>query len=108
MTTSITMILLILGCAFVTWIPRILPFVLVKNRKMPDIMLRWLTYIPVCILSALVIEGLFEKEHSIVSVQWINVFALFPTLLVALLTKSLSKTVIAGVLTMALLRFLLT
>ena len=61
MTTSIAMVLLILGCALVTWIPRILPFVLVKNMKLPKIVLRWLAYIPVCILSALVIEGFFDK-----------------------------------------------
>ncbi|MGN7478675.1 AzlD domain-containing protein [Solibacillus silvestris] len=106
MTTSIGMVLLILGCALVTWIPRILPFVLVKNMNMPKIVLRWLAYIPVCILSALVIEGFFEKEAAIVNVHWINVIAFIPTLLVALLTKSLSKTVIAGVVTMAGFRLL--
>lgn len=109
MTTSIAMVLLILGCAVVTWAPRILPFVLVKNIALPKIVLRWLAYIPVCILSALVIEGLFEKEESsIVMIDWMNLLALLPTLFVALLTKSLSKTVIAGVLTMALLRYLFT
>ena len=108
MTTSIAMVLLILGCAVVTWAPRILPFVLVKNMALPKIVLRWLAYIPVCILSALVIEGLFENEERIVMIDWMNLLALLPTLLVALLTKSLSKTVIAGVLTMALLRYLFT
>lgn len=108
MTTSFGMVLLIIGCALVTWLPRILPFVLVKNLKMPDILLRWLTYIPVCILSALVIEGLFEKEEHVVTIQWMNVTALIPTLVVALFTKSLSKTVIVGVITMALIRYFFT
>lgn len=108
MTTSIAMILLIMGCALVTWLPRILPFVLVKNIEIPDIALRWLAYIPVCILSALVIESFFEKQSQIVTIQWMNVVAFIPTLLIALITKSLSKTVIAGVLTMALIRFLFT
>ena len=105
MTTSIAMVLLILGCALVTWIPRVLPFILVKNMKLPKIVLRWLAYIPVCILSALVIEGFFEKEDAIVTVQWMNVLVFIPTLFIALLTKSLSKTVIAGVVTMAGFRF---
>lgn len=106
MTTTLAMVLLIIGCALVTWIPRILPFVFVKNMKMPDVVLRWLAYIPVCILSALVIEGFFSKQQSFVVVDWLNVGAFIPTLLVALLTKSLSKTVIAGVVTMAVLRLL--
>lgn len=106
MTTTLAMVLLILGCAVVTWIPRIMPFILVKNMKMPDVVLRWLTYIPVCILSALVIEGMFVKQQRLVTIDWISLLAFIPTLFVALLTKSLSKTVIAGVLTMALLRYL--
>ncbi|ATP39273.1 branched-chain amino acid transporter AzlD [Solibacillus sp. R5-41] len=105
MITSMAMVLLILGCALVTWIPRILPFVLVKNVQMPDFVLRWLAYIPVCILSALVIEGMFVKEAQLVTIDWLHLCAFIPTLLVALVTKSLSKTVIAGVLTMAALRF---
>ncbi|WP_274309390.1 AzlD domain-containing protein [Solibacillus daqui] len=106
MTTTIAMVLLIAGCALVTWIPRILPFVLVKNMKMPDIVLRWLAYIPVCILSALVIEGFFHKQQSFVTIDWLNVGAFIPTLVVALITKSLSKTVVAGVVTMAVMRLL--
>lgn len=106
MTTTLGFVLLVLGCAIVTWMPRILPFVLVKNIKMPDIVLRWLAYIPVCILSALVIEGFFHKEQSFVTVDWLNVGAFIPTLIVALFTKSLSKTVVAGVITMAVIRLL--
>ena len=105
MTTTIWMVLVILGCAVVTWLPRILPFVFVKNVKMPDVVLRWLAYIPVCILSALVIEGMFVKEAQLVTIDWLHLCAFIPTLLVALVTKSLSKTVVAGVLTMAALRF---
>ncbi len=105
MTTSIWMVLVILGCAVVTWLPRILPFVFVKNVKMPDVVLRWLAYIPVCILSALVIEGMFVKEAQLVTIDWLHLCAFIPTLLVALVTKSLSKTVVAGVITMAALRF---
>ena len=60
MTTTVWMVLVILGSAVVTWLPRILPFVFVKNVKMPDVVFRWLAYIPVCILSALIIEGIFS------------------------------------------------
>lgn len=105
MTTTVSMVLLIIGCALVTWIPRVVPFVLVKNVKLPEIVLRWLSYIPVCILSALVIEGMFHKEGQWVMLEFLNVAAFIPTLAIAIFTKSLSKTVIAGVLTMAILRY---
>ncbi len=60
MTTTLAMVLIILGCAVVTWLPRVIPFMLVRSVQLPDVVLRWLTYIPVCILSALVIESLIE------------------------------------------------
>ena len=106
MTTTWPMLLLILGCAVVTWLPRVIPFAIVRNVKLPDVVLRWLAYIPVCILSALVIESLIDAEGKIVTLEWLNVAAFLPTLMVALYTKSLSKTVVAGVLTMAALRYL--
>lgn len=105
MTTSLSMILLILGCAVVTWLPRIIPFILVRNVQLPDVVLRWLAYIPVCILSALVLESLFQAEGAIVTFNWLNVLAFIPTLFVAIFTKSLSKTVVVGVLSMAILRY---
>ncbi len=105
MTTTLAMFLIILGCAVVTWLPRVIPFMLVRSVQLPDIVLRWLTYIPICILSALVIESLINAEGNIVTLDWLNVLAFIPTVLVAILTKSLSQTVIAGVLTMAILRY---
>lgn len=105
MTTSLSMLLLMIGCAIVTWLPRIIPFMLVRNVKLPDVILKWLSYIPICILSALVLESLFHSEDNMVTLDWLNVLAFIPTLIVAIYTKSLFKTVIVGVLTMALIRF---
>ncbi|MBD8025375.1 AzlD domain-containing protein [Ureibacillus sp. Re31] len=105
MTTSLSMLLLMIGCAIVTWLPRVIPFMLVRNVKLPDVILKWLSYIPICILSALVLESLFHSEDNMVTLDWLNVLAFIPTLIVAIYTKSLFKTVIVGVLTMALIRF---
>ncbi|SOC35034.1 AzlD domain-containing protein [Ureibacillus acetophenoni] len=105
MTTTLGMFLIILGCAIVTWLPRVIPFMLVRSVQLPDVVLRWLTYIPVCILSALVIQSLLNTEGNFVTFEWLNLIAFIPSVLVAIWTKSLSQTVIAGVLTMAVLRY---
>ena len=108
MTTTFSMVWLIIGCALVTWLPRILPFIFVRNVKLPDDVLKWLRYIPVCILSALVIENLLDTESQrYVTLDWPVFFTFLPTLGIALITKSLSITVIAGVLIMAAVRFLM-
>ena len=105
MTTSFYMISLIAGCALVTWLPRILPFTIVKNIKIPNIFMRWLHYIPVCILYALIVDSCIDSETTL-RLHWQNLFAFIPTVIMAIWTKSLSFTVIVGVLTMALLRFM--
>lgn len=85
----------------------LLPFILVRNIQLPQVVLRWLQYIPVCILSALVFESLLNANGPIVTFDWLNVIAFVPTALVAIITKSLSQTVVAGVVTMAILRYVL-
>ncbi|WP_249662421.1 AzlD domain-containing protein, partial [Lysinibacillus fusiformis] len=73
---------------------------------LPDIALKWLSFIPFCILSALVIENLFDTESGkVVTPDWPVFVTFVPTLIVALITKSLSITVIAGVIIMAAVRF---
>ncbi|MEJ9280890.1 AzlD domain-containing protein [Ureibacillus thermosphaericus] len=104
MTTTLSMFLLILGCAFVTWVPRVTPFILVRNIQLPNIVLRWLQFIPVCILSALVFQALLREEGKFVTFNIESTIAFIPTLLVAIWTKSLSITVVVGVLTVAVLR----
>ncbi|GGG13484.1 branched-chain amino acid ABC transporter [Lysinibacillus alkalisoli] len=105
MTTTTEMVLIIIGCAIVTWLPRVIPFIFVRAIKLPDIVLRWLHYIPVCILSALVIESLLDTSGTIVSIKWPIFFTFVPTLFIALWTKSLSITVLAGIVIMALVRY---
>jgi branched-subunit amino acid transport protein len=106
MTTTASMVWLIIGCALVTWLPRITPFIFVRSVKLPDVVMKWLSFIPVCILSALVIENLLDTESGkIVTLDWPVFFTFVPTLIITLVTKSLSITVVAGVIIMAAIRF---
>lgn len=99
-----SMILLFAGCALVTLLPRIIPFIFVRSVRMPEIVLKWLSYIPICILSALVIESMIVESGEHITIDWNSAIALIPALAVAVWTKSLSATVIVGVVCMALLR----
>ncbi|MGG2084627.1 AzlD domain-containing protein [Lysinibacillus pakistanensis] len=106
MTTTAYMVWLIIGCALVTWLPRVIPFIFVRNVKLPEIILKWLSFIPVCILSALVIENLLDTDSGkVVTLNWPVFLTFVPTLIIALLTKSLSITVVAGVIIMAAVRY---
>ncbi|MEH7113716.1 AzlD domain-containing protein [Neobacillus niacini] len=106
MSINLSVLLIILGCAIVTIIPRIIPFIVIRNIQLPKIVVKWLSYIPICIFSALIVDSFIIEDESLLSVDWSVVAAIIPTLIVALWTKSLSVTVIVGILCMASVRFL--
>lgn len=105
--STTTIIWIIVGCALVTWLPRIIPFIFVRSVKLPDVVLKWLSFIPICILSALVVENLLNTEGSFVTFDWPVFAAFIPTLIIAIWTKSLSTTVVVGVISMAAIRHFL-
>ena len=54
------MILLILGMAAVTYIPRLVPFFLIGSNKLPKRVDAFLKCIPVAAIGALIIPGVFN------------------------------------------------
>lgn len=107
MRIELSILLIILGCAIVTFIPRVIPFLVVRNMNLPEIVLKWLSFIPICIFTALVVNSFIIKDHSLLSIDWRVLTAIIPTLIIALWTKSLSVTVIVGIVCMAAVRTIL-
>ncbi|PRP49749.1 branched-chain amino acid transporter AzlD [Bacillus halotolerans] len=104
MSINTYILMVIIGCALVTMIPRVIPFLVVRNISLPEPVLKWLSYVPVCILTALVVKGCMIQSNDSLKLNWQAAVVLIPTLLIALKTKSLSMTVISGVVLMAGLR----
>ena len=104
MSLDINLFWIILAAAIVTWIPRVIPFIFVRVVTLPEIVMRFLKYVPISILSALVFSNLLLQTSSGIKIEWTVLFALIPTVLIAIWTKSLSLTVIIGVISMALIR----
>ena len=104
MSINTYVLMVIIGCALVTMIPRIIPFLVVRNITLPEPVLKWLSYVPGCILTALVVKDCMIQSHGTLQLNWPAAVILIPTLLIAMKTKSLSITVISGVLLMAGLR----
>ncbi|KHD84435.1 AzlD domain-containing protein [Heyndrickxia ginsengihumi] len=108
MNADLTVLLIILGCTLVTFIPRVVPFLLVRNVRLSEPVLKWLSFVPICILTALVVNSfIIQTNHYSLNIDWTVIIVLVPTLFVALKTKSLSATVIIGVILMALLRLVI-
>ncbi len=91
----------------VTWVPRVLPFVLTKALTLPPIFQKFLSYLPMTILTALLFQSLlnFQTGHF-PTLRFPEIFACIPALIVGIRTNDLMKIVLTGVLGIALLRLL--
>ncbi|MED4850763.1 AzlD domain-containing protein [Caldifermentibacillus hisashii] len=87
---------IIIGGAIMTFLPRAFPLVVLSKIEIPDWGMRWLKYIPVAILSALLAQELLpleEQQHWKIS----HVIAAVVCLIAGLLTRSLLLTVGVGI-----------
>ncbi len=101
-------ILVILGTALVTVIPRVLPLALLSRFTLPKWLVRWLSYVPIAVLAALLAQSVLLSDGGVnISLDNLSLLAVIPTLLVAVRSRSLIWTVLIGVVSMALLRLFL-
>lgn len=95
----------IVGMALVTAIPRILPLVVLSRLTLPDWLMRWLSYVPVAVLAALLARELLIPGGGIqLPPENLGLVAALPTFIVALWSRNLMATVLVGIGAMALLR----
>jgi branched-subunit amino acid transport protein len=99
--------LLIFLMAAVTYLPRLLPILLLSRRTLPGAIQRWLSYVPVAVLAALLAPALFAPAGELNlaftenPVFWVSI----PVFAVAFITRNLFATVIVGMVLIALLRY---
>ncbi|WP_340579049.1 AzlD domain-containing protein, partial [Staphylococcus aureus] len=63
MTTTIHMLTIIVLCGVVTWLTRIIPFILITKIKLSERVIKWLSFIPITLFTALIIDGLIEQQE---------------------------------------------
>lgn len=99
-------LLIILGAALVTFVPRVLPLMLLSRIALPEWGVRWLNHVPIAVMAALIGQEIFLQDG-----KWspltsnIELLAALPTFLVAVKTRSLLGTVVVGIVTVMALRF---
>ena len=102
-----TILLIILGCALVTFIPRVLPLMVLSQMELPKWVIRWLKNVPVAVMAALLAQELLLSDNQFsLSANFLKILAAIPAFVVAFLTKSLLGTVMAGLVFMMVLRFI--
>lgn len=107
MTTTIHMLIIIVLCGVVTWLTRIIPFILITKIKLSERVIKWLSFIPITLFTALIIDGLIEQQEGVMGYT-INVpflITMLPTIAIAVLSRSLTITILSGIIIMAVLRW---
>ena len=98
-------ILTILGCTIVTWLSRIVPFILLKKFDLPKPIVEYLSFVPIVIMSALWFNSLFvQRIGEFPEINYENLLASLPTVLSAVISKSLLVIVVVGILSLAIIR----
>jgi branched-subunit amino acid transport protein len=100
-----SVLLIIVGCGLVTVLPRVLPLAILSRFELPDPVVRWLGYVPVAVLAALLAQTVLLAGGRIaLPPENLAGLAILPALFVAIRTRSMLGTVAVGVVAMAVLR----
>ena len=100
-------VLCIVGMTAVTFLPRVLPITFLAGRNMPRAVRIWLSFVPVTILSALLLPDLLLVDGQLcIGIENIFLAAAIPTLVVCCLTRSLFAALAIGLTIVAVLRYL--
>lgn len=108
MTTSVHMLIIIVICGLVTWLTRIIPFIVISKIQLSEQVVKWLSFIPITLFTALIIDGVIEQQSGSFGYS-LNIpflVTIIPTVLVSLVTRSLTITILAGIFVMAMIRLL--
>ncbi|HDD0962663.1 TPA: AzlD domain-containing protein [Staphylococcus aureus] len=107
MITHMNMLILILLCGIVTLLIRIIPFIMISKVQLPDVVVRWLSFIPITLFTALVIDSIIQQtpHGEVYTLNIPYIIALIPTVILSIITRSLTITIISGIVIMAALRF---
>ena len=98
-------LLTMIGMGLVTYLPRLLPAWFLRGKKLPPFVEAWLKYVPVAVLSALLLPSILISDGSF-NLHWNNLYlwAALPAGLTAWKTRSMFATVLVGMAVVAIIR----
>lgn len=100
---STTMLIIILGMAFVTYVPRLLPLVTMNGKELPPKIKAILQNVPYAALGALIFPGILYIQEDI----WFGIIGGVTAITVAFLGANLILVVISSITVLTLYSFLL-
>ncbi len=91
-------IILVVGMALATYLPRMLPLVVLTRTGLPPLVLKWLSFIPVAVLSALLFPSILMQDGGLcIRPDNLYLLAAIPTIIVAAVFRNLFATIVIGI-----------
>jgi branched-subunit amino acid transport protein len=104
----VRLVLLFVAMGAVTYVPRLLPLLLLADRHLPPRLLEFLKGFPVAVLAAFVAPLLLAPEGTpAFGRDNLELLVAVPTVVLAVLSRSLIVTVVSGAVLMTLARAVL-
>ncbi|MDF7637869.1 AzlD domain-containing protein [Lactobacillus sp. ESL0791] len=108
MPTSNFILLTTLVTGLVTWLSRVSPFILLKKMSLPHVVIEFLSFVPIAIMSVLWFEQIFVPHLGhLPGINYLNLLSSLPTVLAAVLSKNLLVIVVVGVVSAAIFNLVL-
>ncbi|MDQ0153794.1 AzlD domain-containing protein [Robertmurraya andreesenii] len=96
------MVWMIIGMGVVTYIPRMLPFVLFRGKELPEFLQGILKNVPYATLGALIFPGIFFIQEDI----WYGVLGAAAAFLIAYLGANVIVVVLGSIAVLSLYSFI--
>ncbi len=106
MEIRIDILVLIVLCGLVTLLPRVLPLAVFSRMVLPEWAVRWLRHVPVAVMAALIGQSVLMPGGKLALSFTVEIAATLLAFAVAIRTRSLLGTVVAGVACAMVLRFM--
>lgn len=58
------MLIIIILCGIVTILVRVIPFMMISRVNLPDVIIQWLSFIPITLFTALVLDGIIQQHEG--------------------------------------------
>lgn len=102
---KVSIFLFILAAGILTYLPRLLPLLVLKNARMPVWFGKWMFYLPISIFASLIATDIFFLDGNF-KLNILENLKLIPSLLtmvVAYKTKSMIFSILMGMISISLL-----
>lgn len=97
----------VIGMAVVTYLPRLIPLLILAGKKIPEPVLLWLQHVAPAVLAAMLLPTLIIRDGSLsFGIENYFLWAAIPTLFAAIISKSLFIPVVFGMILVILGRWL--